>query len=184
MHIGRSRRAHTSVQIRSGRPTKAHWAHTSVNKTRTCGQLLMSRAPCTVMWTDLHLYGQREILGNGEFLPSGVLHTSCHLPVILVKVLKWMVTILTLLALDHMQYIANKRLEKLCCVVGNIDRMNMIRLHLKLKYPFLPEFWDHQKRTTLRSLILSLLRLDHGQYSVEIRNKMSLHSILGPSKHS
>ena len=151
---------------------------------RTCGQLLMSRAPCTVMWTDLHLYGQCEILGNGEFLPSGVLHTSCHLPVILVKVLKWMVTILTLLVLDHMQCIANKRLNQLYCVLGNIDRMNEIRLHLKLKYPFLPEYWDHQKLNTIRSLVFSLLRLDHGQYWVEIRNKMSLHSILGPSKHS
>ena len=76
-----------------------------------------------------------------------------------------MVTILTLLVLDHMQYIANKRLEKLCCVVGNIDRMNMIRLHLKLKYPFLP-----LNIGTIRSLILSLLRLDHGQSRVGIRN--------------
>ena len=43
------------------------------------------------------------------------------------------------------------------------------------------ECWDHQKRTTIRSLLLSLLRLDHGQNRVGVRNKMSLHSILGVS---
>ena len=32
----------------------------------------------------------------------------------------------------------DQKVDQLCCVVGNIDRINMIRLHLKLRYPLLP----------------------------------------------